>query len=765
MKRFRRAVIFSVLAAASSSIAAVLGIAATRAELVAPPPTTLLLDRQGRYLADAGETGSGLGYWPLHGVPERVAAATIAIEDQNFHDHLGVDLSAIARAIYQNLSAGRRISGASTLAMQIARMQHPGPRTYPNKILEAATACLLTMRYGRDGILEHYLRIAPYANQIHGIAHAAEKYFAKPVEDLSWAEIAYLAALPQSPSRMNPHDWRGYARAKKRAERILTLLREREVTTGAEHSLALAELAQLAVRPKPRRAELALHAILRIEELLKTEPGHPLRLTTTLDLDLQERAMFAAEESVSKLDRAGAKNGAVIVVDRGTRGVLAYVGSTGYFDRASSGAIDFARTARAAGSTLKPFIFATALERGEITPATILDDLSRGPSGITNMDGNYLGPMLPRAALGNSRNVPAARLLEQVGVERAYDVLGDLGLHRRELPASHYGVGLATGALPVTLEHLAAAYAALANDGVGGPLVYWEHKQPAAKKVFSENTARQLTSFLSDPMARLPTFPRLGPTEYEFPVAIKTGTSQGFRDSWTVAYSTRYIVAAWIGRPDAQPMNNLTGTRGASVLVRKVLEPLHEREAHGLHDLAFPPPAGTEPVRVCALSGKKAGPACEHSLVEWLKPGAIEECPVHVEGAVDGEKRAFVELAPKYARWAAEQYFVSAPGSAQAKKRIASIAEDLSPPVVVSPEGGARVLIDPETPADRATLALEARVDRSVEELMWYVDGKPFALVSAPFTARWPLVRGEHVIDARIPYTPFRSAPIRIIVN
>lgn len=747
-------------AAAFVSAAVIFAIAATRAELVTPPPTTLLLDRQGRYLADAGDTGSGLGYWPLHGVPERVAAATIAIEDQNFHDHYGVDPAAIARAVYQNLSAGKRISGASTLAMQIARMQHPGARTYTHKLLEAATAFLLTARYGRDGILEHYLRIAPYSNQIHGIAHAAEKYFAKPVDDLSWAEIAYLAAIPQSPSRMNPHDWRGYARAKKRAARILTLLREREVTSSAEHQLALAELSELAVRPKPRRAQHALHAILKLEELLKNSPATPLRLTTTLDLELQDRAMLAAEESVAGLERAGAKNAAVLVVDRATRGVLAYVGSTGYFDRSSAGAIDFARTARGAGSTLKPFIFATALERGAITPATILDDLSRGPSGITNMDGYYLGPMLPRAALGNSRNVPAARLLEQVGIERAYDVLGDLGLHHRELPASYYGVGLATGSLPVTLENLAAAYATLAGDGLGGPLVYWESASSAPRRIFSENTARQLTSFLSDPMARLPTFPRLGPTEYEFPVAVKTGTSQGFRDSWTVAYSTQYIVAAWIGRPDAQPMNHLTGGRGASMLVRKILEPLHEREARGGRDLAFPPPAGAEPVRVCALSGKKAGPACEHSFVEWLKPGAVEDCPVHLEGAVDGEKRAFVELAPKYARWAAEQYFISAP----AKKRIA-LAEELSPPIVVSPESGAQVLIDPETPADRATLALEARVDRSVEEVMWYVDGKPFALVAAPFTARWPLVRGEHVIDARIPYTPFRSAPIRIIVR
>jgi hypothetical protein len=166
-------------------------------------------------------------------------------------------------------------------------------------------------------------------------------------------------------------------------------------------------------------------------------------------------------------------------------------------------------------------------------------------------------------------------------------------------------------------------------------------------------------------------------------------------------------------------------------------------------------------VRVCALSGKRATAACDHVFVEHLEPGAIEDCPVHVEGLVDGEKRTFVELAPKYARWAAEQYFVSAPSS----RKSASISDALAPPKIVQPENGSVILIDPETPADAATLALEAQVDRSVPELLWYVDGKPFQLTAAPFHTRWPLARGVHTIEARIPYTPYRSAPIEIRVE
>jgi penicillin-binding protein 1C len=560
---------------------------------------------------------------------------------------------------------------------------------------------------------------------------------------------------------MNPYDWRGYGRAKRRAEQILVLLRRRGVTGEAEDGLARAELERIAVQPKPRRAELALHAVLRIEELLAAElragVDHPLRLSTTLDLELQEQVALAAEETVAALASAGAENGAVIVAERETGAVLAYVGSTGYLREDQGGAIDFARTPRSAGSTLKPFIFAAALEKKVIGPTTILDDLSRGPSGLINMDQNYLGPMLPRAALGNSRNVPAARLLEELGVGRTYDVLGDLSLHRRELPADHYGTGLAVGALPVTLEDLAAAYGALAREGGWSPLSYWPEQRRVTRRIFSEHTARQVTSFLSDPLARLPTFPRLGPTEYRFPVAIKTGTSQGFRDAWTVAYSARFLVAAWIGRPDARPMHNLTGLRSAAILVRRVLEPLHAADAQGLRDLSFPAPDGHRPVRVCGLSGHRATPACDHTFVEHLEPAAaaaIEDCPVHVAPGM-------VELPPKYARWAAEQYFTASP----AGKSFIEPAEELVAPAIVQPERGSRVWIDPETPPELSTLALEVEVEDSVEEIVWWVDGQPFAIVHAPFTARWPLSRGRHVFEARIPYTPYRSDPVAVIVE
>jgi len=242
------------------------------------------------------------------------------------------------------------------------------------------------------------------------------------------------------------------------------------------------------------------------------------------------------------------------VVDIQTSKVLAWMGSIDYFDEVQSGAIDYASIPRSSGSTLKPFLYGLALDKGVITPASVLDDLPRGSAAITNADKSYLGPMLPRSALSNSRNIPAVDVLEKVGIEEAFDLLGASELHDGRNPARHYRLGLAIGALPVTLEHLVSAYTVFAGDGRYRELV-WYRGQPTEepRQILSEDAARQVTLFLSDPMARLPTFPRMGFNECPFPVAVKTGTSSNYRDAWTVAYSSKFLVGVWVGRADYRP--------------------------------------------------------------------------------------------------------------------------------------------------------------------------------------------------------------------
>ena len=528
-----------------------------------------------------------------------------------------------------------------------------------------------------------------------------------------------------------------------------------------------------------------MHALLRVGDELAAQPellpadGDPV-IATTLDLELQKETTWQAYRAVERWRGRGAGNAGVVVLDLADSSVLAWVGSTDYFALESAGAIDFARVERSAGSTLKPFLYALALERGAIGPATILDDLRRGRGGVANADDRFLGPLLPRVALANSRNVPAVELLARVGPETTWSFFRRLGLHGGGRPAEHYGLGLAIGGLPTTLERLARASRALGAGGELLPLRFLRDEEEArGERVLSEETARRITLFLADPSARLPSFPRLGASEYPFPVAVKTGTSSGFHDAWAVAWSRRWLVGAWVGHPDGRAMTGLTGFKSAAELVRPILLALHRGEADGFSNLGFPPPRGAVAARVCALSGALATEACDRSFREWFRAGTAPaaDCVAHRLRDVDSRTGrlasrdtprahraavSFVELPPRYAEWlaatalpAAERLDPRAPLAAAAAHRI----------VIVSPEDGARLLLDPETPPSLATLALAAEVDPPSTQLVWYVDGQPFQVADAPYSARWPLTPGTHTIQARLPYSQLASRPVRVVVE
>jgi penicillin-binding protein 1C len=763
---------------------------AHRAVLRSPAPTLLIEDRNGTFLAELSQDPEQeLGYWAVPDIPWRVAAATVAIEDKRFWDHPGVDPKGVGRALVQNVQSGEVVSGASTLAMQVARMQDPGPRTLAKKAEEALTALVLTQRYGRQAVMAHYLRLVPYGNRIHGIEYAARRYLDKPVADLSWAEVAFLAALPQAPSRTNPFRADGRRRAVARAGRILEELREGGVLDEADFAQGMLDLAALRVPDRGVRPPEAMHPVLSLEETLRADGARWERIAsepvvrTSLDLVLQGRIQGLVADHVASLEAAGAGNGAVVVLDRATREVLAAVGSTNWYDPRFAGAIDYTRVPRYPGSTLKPFLFALALDRGIIRPDTLMDDLQRGPDGIGNADERFLGPLLPRRALANSRNVPAVRLLESIGLDEVYAFLGDLGLSEANLPASHYGLGLALGNAPVTLMALTSAYGALADDGTLREPVWLPGREaPGPRRVLSPAAARIVALWLSDPLARLPSFPRMGFSEYPFPVAVKTGTSEDWRDAWAVAFTDRYVVGAWVGHPDWRPMRSVTGFAGGAALVQQVVEALHQRELDGLSDLSFPAPEGWVAVRLCPLSGQVAGPDCDHGVTEYFAPGTEPRtpCEVHRTIAVDRRDgslataatpprevalRHVVDLPPAYAAWAERQ------GLPRPPPEVATVTpltlSDPTRPVlrITAPQDGTRIVPDPETPPELSSLALTVEVAPPVEQVLWRVDGQPFALVDAPYSVRWPMSPGEHVFRAEVPQYGAVSQPVRVVLR
>jgi penicillin-binding protein 1C len=302
-----------------------------------------------------------------------------------------------------------------------------------------------------------------------------------------------------------------------------------------------------------------------------------------------------------------------------------------------------------------------------------------------------------------------------------------------------------------------------------------------------------VTLHLSDANARLPTFPRMGSTEYAFPVALKTGSSQGLRDAWTVAWTPRYLLGVWVGHPDARPMRELTGAASAGLIAHRILHRLHHDQRQGFADLRFPAPEGYRPVLLCGLTGKRATAACDRRFEEWFAPGEepIEDDDAFLRLAIDRrngrlaqantparfvEWRTFVDLPPRYAAWAAQAGLPRPPGAV-------SFGETLLParPAgangttsgrseaprfrVAAPSDGLRLLRDPTIPAAHNTIALRAEISPPVPEVLWLVDGQPFQLAPYPYTARWPLQAGEHRIQARSPSTGEVSNSVRLIVE
>jgi penicillin-binding protein 1C len=709
-----------------------------------------------------------------------------ATEDRYFHSHRGVHIPSIFRALAQNMRARRIVSGASTIAMQVARMQSPGSRNIFNKVRESAEALLLVERHGHDRVLRHYLTIAPYGNRVHGIVRAARYYFDKPVEDLSWLQAAFLAGLPQAPGRFDPFDYFKGRRAVERARLILRILHARGLITPVDLRQALAS--DLRLVEEPHRDPAAMHAVLRLSQMAGKKRGPIIR--STIDLDIQKRVHRFLGGNLHRLRYRGAGNTSALVVDTQSGDVLAHVGSSDYFNEEDRGAIDYVVTKRPPGSALKPFIYALALEKGVFTAASELPDIQiefpedGGQAYVPkNISHTFLGPMLLREALANSRNIPALTALAEVGVEETLAFFHKAGVTNISFTPGQYGLGLALGNLHVTLEELCGLFAILANRGETIGFRYFRDEAlPESRRILTSGTADLITHILSDPIARQPSFRRGSALEYEYAVAVKTGTSQGYRDAWAVAYSDRLLVGVWVGNHDWRRMNHLGGLVGSARPIKRIMNALMPQHQHHRTILTeFPPPEDYTDKRICALSGKLAGPDCPHHRVEYFKPGSepFTECPYHQKAKIDKrngllatkycparfvEERVLVDLPDSYSKWARGQHLELAPKLES--PLCGGWREEKLPAVKISaPTNYSRYLWDPDTPAEYSTIRLAADVTPRDEDIIWIVDGIPVAKVGYPHEFRWSLEPGVHKIKAALAQRPTISSPVTVVVS
>ena len=747
------------------------------AHLEAPRGSVWLDDRNGRFIGQlpSADTGDTFGYWPLSQLPRRVEASVLALEDRRFGWHPGVDPVAVLRAAVQNVRSGRRVSGASTVAMQIARMQFDRRlderyRSWWRKGVETVTAIALTLKFDSDDLLKHYLRITPFGNRSHGLLHAAEFYFGKRLTDLSWAEIAFLAAIPNAPTLNNPFRVRGRERLRGRAMRNLRWLRQQGVLDEPTHAQALQQLVSLKVVPRRVRAPATLHIL----EHFGMESVGLGRQQLTVDLSLQARAHEHLNQHLDTWRQKGATNAAAMVVDLRQCVVRVKLGSADYFDADNAGAIDHTAISRSPGSTLKPFIYALGFEREAIAPDTVMDDLPVA-AGVANADRRYLGPVLPRQALANSRNLPVVRLLQNLGVSEVGWALHRLGLtDDRPADVSRHGLGLALGVMPVSLDQLMQAYSVFALDGdqcqLGSLLRDERMSQPATTEI-GPDSARLISLFLSDPQARLPTFKRLGATDVPSHIALKTGTSQNFRDAWTFAWSRDVLVGVWVGRHDAQPMRNVSGSTSAAELARVLITQMSPRT-----ERRFDAPEGMQPYAVCAYTGDAAGDGCARPVTEWLaKPPRVTRA-VHV--AVDQRTerpasahtparfvavRAVARVPARFGPWLARLATPRSP--LELGQRRPEIERVKDAPTIVSPSDGLSLIQLPGVAPRLQSIALRAHTNSHAEQVVWFVNDVPVATGDATRVPRWSLKPGRHVFRAQLAGTLSFSAPVTVTVQ
>ncbi len=616
-----------------------------------PPPAPLFTDREGAPLRRlmSGEAGRSLGPLELEEAGEALRTATVAAEDRRFWRHGGVDCWAVLRAARDWMRHGRPVSGASTITQQLVKLSAPpARRTLVTKAKEMLRARRVEMAWSKERILEAYLNRLDYGNSHWGCRAAAVGYFGKPAGDLSLAESAFLAGLPQSPVRLDPY--RNFEAAKARQGVVLDRI-ARSVPAWRER-VERARSEELRLVPRSAAFE-APHVVDYLLQRRIPKPGETLR--TTLDHAVQRMAEGMLRRHLAPLDELEVGNGAVVVLDTGTGEVLALVGSRDYFDP-EAGQVNGALAPRSPGSVLKPFTYLLGVEGG-YGPAAVLADVPvefMTPTGVYqphNYGRTAAGPVSARQALANSLNIPAVRLLERAGGAAVlHRFLQQAGIGPLDREADHYGLGLTLGNAPVRLLDVTAAYAGLGRLGrFAPPRFLLDDPETGEQLRCSAGAAWLIGNILADDGARVPSFGLRSCLDLPFPAAVKTGTSSDFRDNWVVGYTPDYTVGVWVGNFDGAPMRGVSGVTGAGPLFRDLMLWLHEDGAS-----AWPAaPPGVVEVEVDERTGKRwvegvlPAMATKHRRREWALREFLPEAAVAED--YDAEGRAWLD--PGYRDW------------------------------------------------------------------------------------------------------------------
>jgi penicillin-binding protein 1C len=644
-------------------------------------------------------------YLTLHHIPSFLQQTFVISEDQRFYQHRGIDWKARFHALFQNIRAFRPVRGASTISEQVIRMWHPRPRTMWSRWLEGLEATRLEQRFSKPDILEFYLNQVPYAGQRRGVVQAARYHFDRDLDTLSRKEMLALVVLVRAPGRMDLH--KGVAEIRGPIDQLAGRLLERGLLEMTHYEQIQREDFQI------RKPELPVQASHFVHHLYRSQPQSSLqnlgRLHTTLDLSLQHKIQTILDSRLKDLQRRNVTNGGVLVIDNRTHEVLAWVNGGAGSDDSSRSWIDAITTPRQPGSTLKPFLYALALEKGW-TAATMVADLPLAkPVGVGlhtyhNYSRTHYGPLRVREALGNSLNTPAVRTIQFVGVENFLELLHALGIHNLQQHPEHYGDGLALGNGEISLLELVRAYTTLAQQGMYYPLKMLLHDAVAynsVHRVFSSEVSSLIGNILSDPEARKLEFGHGSLLRFPIQTAVKTGTSSDYRDSWAVGFNHRYTVGVWMGNLDGTVTDCITGSTGPALALRSVFAELNRhKDTRPLY--LSPQLVKTD---ICRDTGLADDGACP-TYSEWFVPGTEPE-----------------------------------PGDSRPPEK--------KPLRLLRPTNGLQLAMDPRIPDDDEAFSFALAQMPAGATVDWFVDD---VLKGTTSTGEflWTLQRGTHAVVAKV---------------
>lgn len=580
------------------------------------PCSTVVMDRNGELL---GARITDDGQWrfpPCDTVPEKFAIAVTEFEDRYFRYHPGVNPAAIARAAVQNIRNGKVVSGGSTLTMQVIRLYRKGERNIWNKLVECLLATRLELKYSKDEILALYASYAPFGGNVVGIEAASWRYFGRSAEELSWAEAATLAVLPNSPSIIHPGKNREQLKAKR--DRLLRRLMESGKIDSTDCSLAISEPIPDKPLPLP---EYAYH----LTEHISGGSGHGQENVTGIDIGMQTRTSMILERWNNTLKEKGINDLAAVVIDIHDGSILAYCGNASPDEDRPGAKVDILRSPRSTGSILKPLLYCALLQEGGILPKTLLPDIPVNINGFSpqNFDLKFYGAVPADEALSRSLNVPAVHMLRKYGVPKFQDLLVRSGMSTLTREPSHYGLSIILGGAEGRLLEVTSAYAMLAKVAEDG-------------KITDEGDCFVKDFPLTDRTAVYYTLEALKevnrPDEMDWrmvssirKVAWKTGTSFGFRDGWAVGVTPDYAVGVWAGNAQGQGVPGLMGANTAGPVMFDIFNILPQT---GWFQEPYKDYIEAE---VCRQSGHLKGMYCTDTDTLMLPVNALrsEPCPYH----------------------------------------------------------------------------------------------------------------------------------------